>query len=97
MGYIIYFDGAFTLDKPLTSSQINYLRKFASTRRMKRNNNILVSAFSDPIRQEVNLPIGLEDAYFVGFEENDDINIPPPGQPNLLCHWIPNPDGSKIL
>lgn len=87
MGYSTEFKGVFNLDKELTQEHSEYLKAFALTRRMKRD-EIKLSDYPDPVREKVNLPIGKDGAYYVGgggFRgQDDDDNIldynKPPGQ-----------------
>lgn len=104
MGYHTDFEGAFTLDKPLTEAQRTYLNKFASTRRMHRSES-KVAELPDPVREAVGLPVGLDGGYYVGGtgfmgQDNDDSvndhNHEPLGQPGLWCQWVPNEDGTCI-
>jgi hypothetical protein len=104
MGYTTTFEGSFKLNKPLTTSQIAYLKRFAGTRRMKRNAD-MTRKRPDPARLRVKLPVGVEGEYFVGEggfagqQESPDIleyNDPPCTQPGLWCKWEPTPDGKEI-
>lgn len=104
MGYTTDFKGQFTLNKPLRPEHAAYLRAFAETRRMKRNQD-KASTMPDPRREAVGLPIGVEGGYFVGgggFMGQDrdasiiDYNQPPTGQPGLWCKWVPTEDGAGI-
>lgn len=104
MGYSTYYEGIFTLDRSLTIEQAVYLKKFAETRRVKRNAEIAVK-FPDPERLAVNLPIGEEGAYFVGGfghagQDGDESvtngNSPPSSQPELWCQWVPTEDRKGI-
>lgn len=104
MGYHTDFDGVFNLDNPLTEAQKTYLQKFASTRRMKRD-EAKVAELSDPVREAVGLPVGTDGGYFVGStgfmgQDNDasvlDHNYEPSDQPGLWCQWAPNEDGTCI-
>lgn len=105
MGYTTYFEGQFTIDRPLASEHRAYLEKFSGTRRMRRNAD-LTEGRPDPIREAAGLALGLEGAYFVGGEDfrgqehSDDVadyNNPPEGQPGLWCGWIPSEDGDAII
>jgi len=104
MGYTTDFEGSFKLDKPLIEAHAAYLRRFAETRRMKRD-PALTETRSDPVREAVGLPVGKEGGYFVaetGFAGQDhgedvvDHNRAPAGQPGLWCQWVPNEDGTAI-
>lgn len=95
MGYTTEFEGAVKFNKPLTMAQGSFLRKFANTRRMKRDES-KAAKMPDPIREAVGLPIGVEAGYFVGGsghcgQDRDasvlDGNAPPQGQPGLWCKW----------
>jgi hypothetical protein len=105
MGTTTRFEGKFEFDKPLVLSHKAYLDAFNRTRRMKWSETALRDR-SDPIREAVSLPIGHEDAYFVGEESTPiweggdpaiiDYNSPPEGQPSLWCLWSPTDDGKAL-
>jgi len=104
MGYATTFDGCFVLNKPLEQKQKDYLTAFADTRRMKRNAEAAIQ-FPDPIRNAVDLPIGVEGEYFVGGrgfcgQDRDDsildYNESASTQPGLWCKWVPTEDGTAI-
>lgn len=104
MGYDTKFRGRFKFDKPLTPAQINYLKKFSETRRMKRNNEKLMN-MPDPIREAVNLPLGVEGEYFVdgkgfaGQDRDDSVinsNQPATSQAGLWCQWVPDDAGTML-
>jgi hypothetical protein len=111
MGYTTDFNGEFSLNKPLLKEHADYLNSFASTRRMKRDENIVNGsafriALADPVRVAAGLPGGNEGAYFVGgtghFGQDEDASVlshnsPPNGQPGLWCQWVPYHDGTAIL
>ena len=89
MGYHTEFDGRFTLNKQLDVDTLNFLKKFAASRRMKRKN--------------LGPEFGHEGALYVGEENNDygnrtieNYNLPPAGQPGLWCQWVPSEDGRYI-
>ena len=101
MGYTTDFMGDWEVTPPFKPEHRDYLRAFASTRRMKRNPHILEGK-PDPKRRAVNLPIGDEGCFYVG--EEDDFgqgdthgsvvnhNAPPRTQPGLWCQWKPLDD-----
>ncbi len=104
MGYTTAFEGTFTLDRPLTPDHAAYLKQFADTRRMKRDEQKIMTLL-DPVRTAVGLPPGLEGGYFVGgtgFSGQDrdpsvvDYNKPPLTQPSLWCQWVPTEDGTGV-
>lgn len=74
MGYDTDFTGEFTLDKPLTATQVEYLNMFADTRRMKRDPTKLhlmklegkgnTRCFK--LLEELGLPIGGEGEFYCG-------------------------------
>lgn len=104
MGYTTDFYGHFAVTKPLSLAQVSYLKKFAETRRMKRNPE-LAARLPDPAREAIGLPIGNEGGYFVGGtgecgQDEDasvaDYNSPPSDQPSQWCQWEPSEDGARI-
>lgn len=81
MGYHTEFYGAVEIYPPLNEKEKEFLQKFSNSRRMDRSRG----------------PYYVEDTGFLSID-NDiyDYNRPPPGQPDLWCHWVPNEDGTKI-
>lgn len=82
MGYTTEFDGEFTLDRPLTPERRRYLKAFAGTRRMKRD-QAKAAKLEDPVRKAVDLPVGDEGGYVVpaaSFSEDDGLEIDNFGQ-----------------
>jgi len=91
MGYTTDFEGRFSIEPPLKEEDSEFLKKLASTRRMKRTG-------LDP-------KYGVDGEFFVdgpGFmgQDNDtsivDSNSPPSTQPGLWLQWIPSEDGKHI-
>jgi hypothetical protein len=83
MGYTTDFDGSVSVTPPLNPYEINYLRKFAETRRMVRDNG----------------PYFVDGSGFFGQGHDPDIrdyNTAPPEQPELWCKWHPTEDGTVI-
>lgn len=74
MGYTTDFDGRFDLDKPLTPEQAAYLREFSSTRRMARDVTKMRD-YTDPLRDAVGLPLGVEGEFFVGAGDSNPNRI----------------------
>lgn len=104
MGYTTEFKGSFKLNKPLTEAQADYINKFSSTRRMKRDAKKLES-LPDPTREAVGLPIGTEGEFFTGgsgdFGQDRDVSIldyndPPSTQPGLWCKWVVTKNREEI-
>jgi hypothetical protein len=84
MGYTTYFSGSVTIDPPLNTGEIAFLKKFNETRRMQRANG----------------PYFVDGSGFAGQGSDPDIenfNAPPDGQPGLWCHWMPTDDGAEIV
>lgn len=83
MGYTTDFDGSVSVMPPLNPHEIAYLRKFAESRRMHRNNG----------------PYYIGTGAFGQDREPDiiDYNEPPPPQPGLWCQWVPTDDGTAII
>jgi hypothetical protein len=104
MGYTRDFEGKFTLDRPLTQDQAEYINTFSLTRRMKRD-PLIAQGLPDPIREKVGLPVGIDGEYFVGglgaYGQDDDDSVlehndPSSTQPGLWCQWVPTEDGTAI-
>ena len=85
MGYTTEFYGSITIDPPLNAAEVDYLRRFAATRRMTRTTGPFVAqpTKDDPFGQERD-------------ETVIDGNNPPPGQPGLWCQWVPTEDGAAL-
>ncbi|MFJ8622294.1 hypothetical protein ACIRD3_05550 [Kitasatospora sp. NPDC093550] len=84
MGYTTEFTGRVAVEPPLNGREIAYLRKFAGTRRMDRDNG----------------PYFVDGTGWAGQGRDADIrayNAPPAGQPGLWCHWEPTDDGAAIV
>lgn len=83
MGYTTEFSGQVKVDPPLNQDEINFLKKFAGTRRMARTKG----------------PYYVDNEGFGGQDHENDIidyNRPPAGQPGLWCQWIPTANGEAI-
>lgn len=84
MGYTTQFSGQVSIEPPLNHAEIEYLRKFNTTRRMKRGNG----------------PYFVDGSGDFGQGRDSDVvnyNSPPTGQPGLWCNWTVTDDGSEIL
>ena len=84
MGYTTDFEGQVTVEPPLNTAEVTYLRKFNETRRMKRSKG----------------PYYVGAGGFAGQDHEDDIldyNQHPEGQPGLWCKWTPTDDGRAIV
>lgn len=72
MGYSTDFHGSLTIDPPLNAQEVEYLNKFANTRRMDRENG----------------PYFVDGEGYRGQGHDKDVidfNEPPEGQPGLWC------------
>lgn len=95
MGYTTEFYGTFTLDRALDDETFDFLMKLATTRRMKRNEEMLKTMYGKDY--------GIEGEFFVEeetFKDSDQTiinhNTPPSTQPGLWCQWIPSEDRKSI-
>lgn len=105
MGYSTDFTGRFDITPELSVRHLNYLRAFAESRRMCRDADE-AAKLDDPVREKVNLPIGIDGEFYVGSADNDhgqehdssimNYNRPPSTQPGLWCQWVPTEDGDAI-
>jgi hypothetical protein len=83
MGYTTEFVGSITVDPPLSLAEVNYLKKFAESRRMDCEQG----------------PYYVHRSGFYGQDNGPDVrnyNEPPAGQPGLWCKWESTPDGTAI-
>lgn len=101
MGYTTEFEGDFSIYPQLGYDHQAYLERFVKIRHMKRD-PAEASKFPDPLRVNVELPIGEQGMYFVnadGVRGQDrdtsilDYNYPPKGVPGLWCSWEPDEEG----
>ena len=101
----MYLTGTIKIDKNLEKNHLQYLYKFISTRRVKRDSSLTKNR-SEIFRTNVNLPIGIDGEFFVNEEgfmgqnkfANDIIeyNKPPNEQPSIWCPWrIGNEEGRE--
>lgn len=91
------------LDRPLGSNRLAYLKKFAATKRVYRDEKVL-GYYSDPVRHGVELPVGKDGEFFVGndgMDPNDrsiiDEDETPASQPSEWCSWEPNDAGTELV
>lgn len=78
-GYTTDFTGQFTVSPPLNEHEASYLKDFATTRRMDREEG----------------PYYAKNDGDFGQSQTDGIrtyNSPPSGQPGLWCQWVPTAD-----
>ena len=84
MGYTTDFDGKIDIVPPLNEKEIEYLSKFADSRRMNRENGEYYVGGTGMLGQGDD-------------EDIIDYNTPPSSQPSLWCQWIPTDDGTAIV
>ena len=80
MGYTTEFAGTITVDPPLNEQEVEFLNKFADTRRMHCAQG----------------PYYVDRGGFADQEHEDgviDYNRPPEGQPGLWCQWVIGDEG----
>jgi hypothetical protein len=95
MGTTTTFEGTFTLDKPLTEAQREYLVAFSEIAHYAHGRLDLEDLIEDHLREAVELPAGPGGAYVVS-EEGDSRLGHPPGVPGAYCQWTPTEDGSGL-
>lgn len=83
MGYTTDFQGSVSIEPPLSEREIEYLAKFANTRRMRRGAGPYFVGGSGSFGQGNDPDI-------------EDSNEAPEGQPGLWCQWVPNEDGTAL-
>ena len=101
MGYSTDFYGTLSFNKPVAPWLAEYINKFSSTRRMKRDPEKIKEFCPKWGDMCFNGELGDEGQYFIGGHldydnrEKDivDYNRPPAGQPGLWCQWIINDNG----
>jgi len=103
--------GALSLSRPLTDDEFYFLSALALNKRMRRHRSMLgfmidEKMLTDPFRNEVGLPLGMDGYWFVGNEgENMDESDPsvfnkeqpPRGMPGCWCSWQPASDNRSML
>lgn len=101
MAYEITFYGSFAIEPPLSKSHREYLLGFCGLRHTRRRIEALEGR-SDPLREQVGLPLG-EDGAFSLIEAPDyrapeiiDYNRAA-GQPGAYCFWTPTPTGDRLI
>jgi hypothetical protein len=84
VGYTTEFSGRIEITPALNAEEINYLKKFAGTRRMDCEQGPYYADRGGMAGQDYNDPLV------------KNYNSPPEGQPGLWCQWVPTEDGSAI-
>jgi len=82
MGYTTHFEGSVSIVPPLNEQEIEYINKFADTRRMDRENG----------------PYYVGGGLGGQTQDSDvrNHNRPPEGQPGLWCQWVATEEGDAI-
>ena len=83
MGYTTDFDGQVEIKPPLNKKEVEYINKFADTRRMNRKSGAYF----------------VDGDGFRGQDGDADVidhNCPPAGQPSLWCQWVATEDGKYL-
>ena len=96
MGYTTYFNGSFKFNKPVEDWLTEYIHKFSTTRRMKRDNEKIKELFPNWESMCFNGYLGKDGEYFVGgtgfYGQDKDESVinyngPACTQPGLWCDW----------
>lgn len=90
MGYTTEFNGQINVEPPLSQKEIEFLNKFAASRRVQRTRGpyyVEDDGCGKLIPGKHNMS---------GQEDVIDMNSPPEGQPGLWCQWVPTPEGDAI-
>lgn len=83
MGYTTKFDGHVTVDPPLNGPEMDYLRRFADSRRYQCTAGPYHAVIDGDLNRHAGcMPIATSSE--------------PAGQPGLWCSWVPTQDGSGI-
>lgn len=103
MGSAVDLHGRFEIKPPLDKDQVEYLKQFAASRRMKRDPK-RTEDLEDPLRKAVGLPLGIDCEYYVGQpdymdsqETVTDYNVEPGDQPDVWCGWTAFDDGTHLV
>lgn len=84
MGYTTSFYGCVKVDPPLNGHEVDYLMRFATSRRMQRTKG---PYYANP---------GSDFGQNADTEDVTNHNEPPIGQPGLWCQWVPADEGRVI-
>lgn len=83
MGYDTQFEGHVEVSPPLNEHEVEYLNRFASTRRMEH-------------KQGPYAAVRGSDGLYRDDPDVINYNSPPAGQPGLWCQWVVTDDGKFI-
>lgn len=98
MGYYTDFIGAFRIDRPIAKEIADLIRGLANTRRMKRDNAMLIEAGYGDCGVDGEF-FCIDDGRFgedIFPESVVDENQPPATQPSLWCEWLLAEDNQTI-
>ena len=101
MGYTTWFKGVFKFNRLPSEYMRKYIKSFSTSRRVKRNNDLIKKEDPDWEKYCFKGNLGIEGEYYIKYENYNytmtqsilDFNEPPKTQPSLWCHWIINEDG----
>ena len=105
MGYNTCFDGSIQIDKPVDKETKKLLKGLASTRRMRRDVEILAKRLNIDMKECIEL-YGEEGEFYFNDDNNfgqtktEDIityNYPPKSQPGLWCQWTLDENTNSLV
>ena len=85
MGYSTEFIGEITITPPLSTQEVDYLKKFNQTRHTQLKPNPYAIGNFEP-----------KDLINADHDIKMKNSFPPEGQPELWCDWIPTDDGTTL-
>lgn len=97
MGYTTYFEGSFSIDRPVEKELADYINRFSKVRHMIRDNKLIKENYPNWKEFSYKGNLGMNGEYFVtvsdcfGQDFTSDIidyNRPPETQPGLWCQWV---------
>ena len=97
MGYDTSFEGSIDISGKMTKEFVEFINRFSSTRRMKRNNEKIKEIYPNWKELCYHGNLGTDGEYFApvsknyGQDEEESIvkyNSSPDSQPGLWCQWI---------
>ncbi len=102
MGYVTYFEGSFKFNHPPSEYMIKYINSFSTSRRVKRDVELIKKIDGDWEKHSFKGKLGNEGEYYVKYDnyswEEGDITVidedeNPSNQPSFWCNWIINEKG----
>lgn len=107
MGYTTYFKGKFKFNEPINDELKIYLNRFAGTRHMIRDNDLIKKYHPDWAENCFNGSLGEHGEYYLD-DQHDffatttadksimDRNRPAETIPSLYCQWVVSEDGKYL-